>query len=83
MQDKLYVGDCRICGQGRQIVYCTNDGSTYFLSCEDCEQEWSAPTELSVSASRPMGTFGPARLATREEMREHPWSTYVKNLAEV
>jgi hypothetical protein len=83
MSNELYVGSCPICGQGRQIVYCTVEGSRYFLGCEDCEQEWSTPTELSVSASQPMGTFGRARLATREEMREHPWSTHIKNLQEI
>ena len=83
MNDELYVGECPICGQGRQIVRRAFDPGTYFLWREECESEWADPSRLSLDASKPMGTFGRSRLATRQEMREHPWRAFVKNLPDL
>jgi formate dehydrogenase maturation protein FdhE len=83
MKDELYVGQCPICGQGRQIVRRTIVQDTYFLSCEDCESEWADPSRLSVEAAKPIGTFSRSELATREEMLEHPCKEFVKNLPDL
>ena len=83
MRDGLYVGECPICRQGRQIVRHTLDDGTYFLWCEECESEWADPFRLSLEAAKPMGTFGRSRLATREEMEKHPWKEFVKNLSDL
>ena len=80
-KETLYIGDCNICGQGRQMVMCEIASGTYFICCENCESEWRDPSHIRTADVLPRGTFGRARFAEREEMTEHPWSAFIKNLA--
>ncbi len=81
MKDALYVGDCPVCHQGRQLVRIELQSGRYFLKCEECESEWANIEDASDPLKATIGAFGKSALAVREEMQDHPWASRIQNMA--
>lgn len=70
---------CPVCGQGRVLVASEKDGHSLFVICEDCESEWSEPSESHDAslAIRDRHTF--SRYLEPDELMDHPWYSLVLN----
>jgi hypothetical protein len=59
------------------------DSGAYCIRCEECECEWDSPETAKSSSNAVFHKFDTAGCATRDEMRDHPWKEFIKNLQDV
>jgi hypothetical protein len=73
------VGHCPICSQGNQWVACEKATNNLFVYCHECEAEWDSPADARESSLSSRDKYGPCRPVRVEDLREHPWFTFVLN----
>ncbi len=79
----LYVGECSVCGQGRQLVCITVPDRIFFFACEECESDWASLEQLQDGSASLWRNFPLSRLASAEEVRDQPWHAAVVNQADL
>jgi len=78
--DYALVGDCPICGQGRQFITKERHTDEYYVMCEDCESEWVSPVECDSINKVRRENHGPSDFVTLTSINLHSWKEHVKNL---
>jgi hypothetical protein len=77
-ENYAWIGVCPVCGQGRQMIARESHSGRLYVHCEDCESEWQSPQEARALNRASRDTFGPSTDLTRDELAEHPWSTFLE-----
>ena len=71
------IGNCPLCGQGRQIIAKEINTGVLFILCEDCEAQWKSPADSRSLGRVLSGIYGKSNLLTYDDLTAHPWATYL------
>ncbi len=77
MKNFAWVGQCPVCGQGRQVIARENDTGKMYVVCEECESEWQNPEDAQAKKPASRDLFGRSTYLTREEIASHPWEEFL------
>lgn len=80
MSEEFHIGNCPVCNQGRQIVRIEEGTNQVFVRCEECTLEWDDPDTAVISSEGKLQRFSRSRLATGEDLQNHPRVNHVLNL---
>lgn len=78
--DAAAIYDCPICQQGRQMVRCEISTGKLYLRCEECDSVWDEPETANTSELvAPDDKYGASRFVMVDELRDHPWFSFISN----
>lgn len=79
----LYVGECPICSQGRQVLMRAKGKGCLFICCEECDSEWADIAQIESRDASTTNHFGPSEPATPDQLHGHSWAAHVVNHADL
>jgi len=73
----FHVGRCPLCAQGRIILFRRVDSGDVYGHCEECEQGYLSPDELTARGGHlTLLDDADAEPATREDVERSVWANW-------
>lgn len=72
-----YIGDCKVCDQGRLEIVKAEATGKLLICCEECYVEWYEPSKALKGAWGTRGKSGALVAATWEEIQSQNWQVPV------
>lgn len=76
---KYIVANCPFCKQGLVEISKEIGSNELFLCCNECEIEWSIPSDVLNEAKGTRNKYGKIIEPTFDEITKQGWDKYVQN----
>ncbi|MDL2259149.1 hypothetical protein LJC42_08415 [Eubacteriales bacterium OttesenSCG-928-K08] len=79
MDNKYYIGECRICNQGMLEIVKESNTGLIFVACDECEGEWNNPEDALKGINGSRSKYGAVSDITQMEIKQMNWSKYIRS----